>query len=110
MKSKKTVFNHFWLDATVNPEFASWLCKVEGNANQAFCSVCKRTFQLSNMGQQAVVSHSKGPKHLEFIGHSTLNDTEEQRMQVLQDEKLCKQNLATPDLDSFVCKSDISRA
>lgn len=69
MSAKKSVFNKEWCDERLNPKWSKWLEPDEKNPNVAKCLVCKKTFSLSNMGRQAVVSHEKGPKHQKNIGY-----------------------------------------
>ena len=38
-------------------------CLAKSNPFIAKCPVCRTSFQLSNMGNQAVKSHAKGEKH-----------------------------------------------
>lgn len=64
MFNKQCLFNKLWLDSKVFPEFSGWLDLVVNDANSAFCKVCIKSFKLSNMGKQAVVSHAKGPTHV----------------------------------------------
>jgi len=44
-------------------EFSSWLKAVENNIHQARCTLCMKTFELSNMGKMAVSSHGKSVQH-----------------------------------------------
>jgi len=60
-KSKRTFFNTKWLE---DDEFKPWLAQSK-KQNEARCKVCKKDFDLSNMGRQAVVSHAAGKKHKE---------------------------------------------
>ena len=58
--SKKTVFNRPWV---YDPEFSLLPQEVEDSPNESFCSSCKASFSLSNMGRQAVTSHGGSSKH-----------------------------------------------
>ena len=60
--NKKTIFNKLWLDEKHFPEY-NWLDEVKGVPSQAFCKICKFTFSLSNMGKQALSSHTSSRKH-----------------------------------------------
>lgn len=66
MASKKTFFNDLWLDPKINPQFAGWLSRGP-NSSQAHCNICRKSFDLSNMGRQAVTSHCKGKTHLSLV-------------------------------------------
>ena len=59
-KKYQTFFLHDWLS---NPEFKMWLVKVPGDNKLARCKHCKKSFNLSNMGRQALVSHGTRQKH-----------------------------------------------
>ena len=63
MSKRSTSFNSNWLELD---EFKPWLEKGI-NTRTARCSVCRQSFDVSNMGKSAVVSHAKGKKHLEKI-------------------------------------------
>ena len=56
----KTTFNNEWL---TDSAFASWLQAVPADPHRARCTLCSKTFDLSNMGRQAIVSHKSGVKH-----------------------------------------------
>ena len=62
MSKKKdlTFFSYDWLS---DPEFKMWLVEVPGDNKLARCKHCKKSFNLSNMGRQALVSHGTGQKH-----------------------------------------------
>jgi hypothetical protein len=51
-----------WLDAEINPQFASWIAAVPGHVGIARCRICSTDFHLSNMGCQAVASHMNSKK------------------------------------------------
>ena len=63
MSKRSTSFNSNRLELH---EFKPWLEKGI-NTRMARCSVCRQSFDVSNMGKSAVVSHAKGKKHLEKI-------------------------------------------
>ena len=44
-----------------------WLVEVPGDNKLARCKHCKKSFNLSNMGRQALVSHGTGQKHQSII-------------------------------------------
>lgn len=64
MSAKQCLFNKAWLDPKISPEFYEWLNDVADDQGSAYCKVCCKSFKLSNMGKQALVSHAKGPKHV----------------------------------------------
>lgn len=64
MSAKKCYFNKVWLDPRVNSEFVDWLDEYPDDTTAAYCKICCKKINLSNMGRKAVVSHSKGPKHI----------------------------------------------
>lgn len=63
MSKKRTLFNPEWTDKEINPEWCSWLKEVKSDPFSAHCSICRRSFQLSNMGRTAITSHEEGYKH-----------------------------------------------
>lgn len=64
MAKNKTTFNYDWIDANISPpEWNRFLKPVRTNKYQAYCTACSKTFELSNMGRQAVVSHFKSRLH-----------------------------------------------
>ena len=77
-KKDQTFFSHDWLS---NPEFKLWLVEVPGNNKLARCKRCKKSFSLSNMGCQALVSHGTGQKHQNII-KSTSVLTKEKHIKV----------------------------
>lgn len=56
----KCKFSQTWLD---DPLFKDWLKPVMGNDREAFCSVCKKTINLTWNGVTAVKSHSASSIH-----------------------------------------------
>lgn len=57
-----TYFDDCWLE---DDEFKSWLSKPP-DRKQARCKLCKKTFELSNMGVNSLRSHASGKKHKSF--------------------------------------------
>ena len=55
----KCSFNTIWLS---NTNYKLWL-KREEDPGRAGCKLCVRSFDISNMGEAALVSHAKGKKH-----------------------------------------------
>ena len=51
-KKDQTFFSHDWLP---DPEFKMWLVEVPGGNKLARCKHYKKSFNLSNMGHQALV-------------------------------------------------------
>ena len=60
--SKKTYFNSQWLEFDKFPLFKGWLSSSNIDT-AAYCTVCKRKIDLSNMGKQALTSHANGKVH-----------------------------------------------
>jgi len=67
-KGGKAKFQETWLRL---PQFKDWLKKTP-NVDNAHCLLCKKDFDVSNMGIAALHSHSKGKKHTE---HASLSQT-----------------------------------
>lgn len=57
MPGGKCLFNDAWLE---NKNYKSWLQKVDKNPYSANCIACAKKFDIGNMGECAVKSHSKG--------------------------------------------------
>ena len=55
----QTYFSKDWL---TDPDFKNWLADINDNT-AARCKVCHKTFKLSNMGRQALISHASGKSH-----------------------------------------------
>ena len=51
---KRTYFRDFWLN---NKEYMGWLKKCDKDPNKFYCTFCKVTKSLSNMGERAVKQH-----------------------------------------------------
>src|SRR6266516_5336149 len=60
MSNKRTTFKKVWLN---DIELTSWLKAVENNIHQARCTICMKTFELSNMGRTAVSSYNRSVQH-----------------------------------------------
>lgn len=53
---KETKFNDAWLSPTLNPEWSSWLQKVECNPHQAKCLICVKGHTTADKFLEAFVS------------------------------------------------------
>ena len=62
-KKDQSYFSSDWL---ADPGFNQWLVSVSNNT-QARCKLCKKSFNLSNMGRQALTSHASGQKHSKVV-------------------------------------------
>ena len=60
--SRQTTCNPAWLQEYL---FNPWLASVETDKHKARCTVCGINLELSNMQKQALISHSKGKKHID---------------------------------------------
>lgn len=56
----KCTFNMVWLD---DGAFKSWLKPIANNKYQVYCTLCKRTVELSSLGIKALNSHAKSEGH-----------------------------------------------
>ena len=61
-KAEKTYFQDNWFEIE---EFKDWIVNTSVRT-QARCKRCQKTFELSNMGVQALRSHASGKKHKEI--------------------------------------------
>ena len=57
---KTSRFNIDWLN---RGEYKDWLLPEDSDPTKARCKICRKTFSISNMGEKAVRSHTKGKKH-----------------------------------------------
>ena len=53
-------FQDSWL---THPEYGKWIAKEPGDVFRARCIECKTSFDLRNMGESALKSHSRGTRH-----------------------------------------------
>jgi hypothetical protein len=60
----KCVFNEDWL---AEPKYKLWLQKAVGDKHKASCKICKKTFDIGNMGSAGVDSHMKSKKHKKLL-------------------------------------------
>nr|KAI8739374.1 KALuciferin 4-monooxygenase [Biomphalaria glabrata] len=56
----KCYFSNQWLEKI---EYKLWLQSDPKNVRNAVCRICKKTFDVSNMGEHALKSHAKGLNH-----------------------------------------------
>jgi len=69
----KCLFNKLWLK---NCDYAGWLAiHPKGLHSMAFCRVCDKGFDISNMGEAALKSHTKGSKHQNLLEKLKSNHT-----------------------------------
>lgn len=57
--SRRCKFKEEW---KINPEFRDWIGRTD-DAQRAYCKICKKAFDVGNMGISAVKSHAKGQGH-----------------------------------------------
>ena len=55
-----TTFQPEWLTM---PEYVEWLARSTKSKNKAFCKLCKKHFDIGNMGKGALNSHTDGETH-----------------------------------------------
>ena len=60
MLKKVCSFNDDWFN---DPRFSKWIARDKSSV-KARCTICGCSFNLSNMGIGAVISHSTGKKHI----------------------------------------------
>lgn len=59
--TKKTYYVKTW------PEKYFWVGAATGSENYATCNICPKTFSLSNMGENALISHAKSKRHKDKV-------------------------------------------
>ena len=47
-----------------HPDFSDWIKDVKDQPQQAYCTLCRKSFDVANMGTAALRSHSKGQIHI----------------------------------------------
>ena len=75
--SQQRSFNSAWLQEEL---FKPWLGTVEKDNHKARCIVCSLTFELSNIGKQALISHSKGKKHVKKMKYASKTKQQQQQL------------------------------
>ena len=63
--SKQCHFLEIWLQ---EPEFAAWLQQTKDDSNW-YCKLCRKLFDISNMGISAVKSHKQSKQHNQIMKH-----------------------------------------
>lgn len=58
MSHKRAQYDDTW---STNPAFSDWIEKK--TLYQAYCKVCMKNIELSNMGKRAITSHANGAGH-----------------------------------------------
>ena len=66
---KRTSFNSNWLH---DPRFSAWIASAKSKT-KARCNTCAVSFELGNMGRQALLSHARGKKHILKMGLTSSN-------------------------------------
>ena len=61
--SKKCVLNDDWLSPSLHLSYSSWVQKVDCLNTKALCSIHRKTFNVSNMGHWALLSHEQSENH-----------------------------------------------
>uniref|UniRef100_A0A915IDJ1 BED-type domain-containing protein n=1 Tax=Romanomermis culicivorax TaxID=13658 RepID=A0A915IDJ1_ROMCU len=54
-----------WINPSTEPSWSDWLQPVDGDPYKVHCTVCRKTFSLSNMGRQTIKSHLCSAKHIQ---------------------------------------------
>ena len=72
MTSKRCHFREIWLQ---DPEFAAWLQQTKDDSN-GYCKLCRKFFDISNMGIGAVKSHMKSKQHNQIMKHKPSSFTQ----------------------------------
>ena len=65
MASKRCHFREIRLQ---EPEFAAWLQQKKDDS-KGYCKLCRKLFDISNMGIGAVKSHMKSKQHNQIMKH-----------------------------------------
>ena len=54
------------MDAVLHPSFSTWIMEVLNNPFVAYCKICQKSLNLSNMAKQAISSHAQSGKKKKF--------------------------------------------
>jgi hypothetical protein len=55
--------NNFQVEWVRKKEFSTWLTSVRSRSDKGHCKMCKKNFDIGNMGISAVNSHMQSAKH-----------------------------------------------
>ncbi|KAF4097454.1 hypothetical protein G5714_021462 [Onychostoma macrolepis] len=77
----KCTFNGLWLEDSA---FSSWLKPVANNRHQAYCTLCKKALELSNLGIKSLQSHAKS----ESLNHTSKKKQLEIHVRFWDDDKV----------------------
>ena len=98
---QQTYFSKAWLD---DEEFKKWLSPVVDNTQARF-KQCNKTFNLSNMGRQALVSHASGQKHKTLTHRS--QSFFQRKNATVSSTKESKVSEASSDTNKPLCSNQI---
>ena len=76
------------------PVFKEWLEKHKKSPFKAYCNVCKKGFELSNMAKRALTSHAGGKIHQKAVGLRKLRITKMEQF-VKVEKKECQEKKQT---------------
>lgn len=65
MSGRQCKFKTEWKE---NPQFRDWLGEVSGDVHRAYCKLCRKSFDIGNMGVSALRSHAQGQGHVKISG------------------------------------------
>jgi len=60
MPKCKTVFDNDWL---TDSRYFNWISKCKANVEEAYCTLCKKSFAIGNGDIYKVLQHKHGGKH-----------------------------------------------
>lgn len=114
MSYKPTFFNPEWEDPDLNPQWSPWLTSVVNSPTVAKCTYCQQVIHLSNMGKQAITSHTNCKRHKKFI--NSKKSAEKLKDFLTKDNSgstspsISNAPAKKSDLNSFVTKDDVLSA
>lgn len=114
MSYKQTFFNPEWEDPDLNPQWSPWLKSVVNSPTVAKCTYCQQVIHLSNMGKQAITSHTNCKRHKKFI--NSKKSAEKLKDFLTKDNSgstspsISNAPAKKSDLNSFVTKDDVLSA
>uniref|UniRef100_A0A915JAP5 BED-type domain-containing protein n=1 Tax=Romanomermis culicivorax TaxID=13658 RepID=A0A915JAP5_ROMCU len=64
----KSTFKIEWMNNSIHHKLALWIHQSpKGDQSSAYCILCKKVFDISTMGRQALTSHAKSKKPISTL-------------------------------------------
>ena len=109
MPKNKCIFSDAWLNGS---RFSEWLKRTHSKW-KAYCTDCKKSFEISNMGVASLLSHASGEKHSDsaahFFGNSSAGESQEtnKKGNLARKENKVKKTLDRVTVPTSALRSDV---